>query len=261
MLTKHQQIAILKADAEECRSATPKRLCELKQERDEARASLAAIVQAMKDLLRRDERNTCQHENTHRGGVLWEICDECGAEWADDQGGKPYPCPHKQEPQAIPQAEIDALPVGRAYGGTEPKPQASAEPRSGGKCLECEGTIYTIRQAVLGCDSCEATWDTEVASAEPTRRELIDMPVEERRPHLERQALRLRVAELEKELAGLKPERASHAEKSLAAVGNVVQAFLDSPTDENRTRMADVLLNTNDYIEASRRISAVVGFR
>ena len=33
----------------------------------------------------------------------------------------------QEEPQAIPQAEIDALPVGRAYGGTEPKPQASAE--------------------------------------------------------------------------------------------------------------------------------------
>lgn len=32
---------------------------------------------------------TCEHEETHRGGVIWEICDQCGAKWADDEGGKP----------------------------------------------------------------------------------------------------------------------------------------------------------------------------
>lgn len=35
------------------------------------------------------ERQTCAHEETHRGGFLWEICDSCGAKWADDEGGKP----------------------------------------------------------------------------------------------------------------------------------------------------------------------------
>ena len=40
-------------------------------------------------LLKRDEINTCQHENTHRGGFLWEICEDCGGKWADDMGGKP----------------------------------------------------------------------------------------------------------------------------------------------------------------------------
>ena len=34
-------------------------------------------------------RNHCGHETTHRGGVIWEICDDCGARWADDEGGKP----------------------------------------------------------------------------------------------------------------------------------------------------------------------------
>jgi len=43
---------------------------------------------ALKNLLDRDERNTCRHEETHRGGFLWEICDCCGAKWADDMGGK-----------------------------------------------------------------------------------------------------------------------------------------------------------------------------
>lgn len=44
---------------------------------------------ALSALLDRDHANTCQHENTHRGGVIWEICDDCGAMWADDRGGKP----------------------------------------------------------------------------------------------------------------------------------------------------------------------------
>jgi hypothetical protein len=48
----------------------------------QAREALAA-------LLNRDQRNTCQHENTHRGGVLWTICDDCDAKWADDRGGMP----------------------------------------------------------------------------------------------------------------------------------------------------------------------------
>lgn len=44
---------------------------------------------ALAALLTRDMRNTCQHENTHRGGSIWEICDDCGWKWADDEGGKP----------------------------------------------------------------------------------------------------------------------------------------------------------------------------
>jgi hypothetical protein len=43
----------------------------------------------VRDLVCEIERNTCTHEETHRGGVLWEICDLCGAKWADDRGGRP----------------------------------------------------------------------------------------------------------------------------------------------------------------------------
>lgn len=35
------------------------------------------------------EQQTCPHEETHRGGAIWEICSECGCKWADDRGGKP----------------------------------------------------------------------------------------------------------------------------------------------------------------------------
>ena len=48
-----------------------------------------ALLAALKALLARDEKNTCRHEETHRGGAIWEICDSCGSMWADDEGGKP----------------------------------------------------------------------------------------------------------------------------------------------------------------------------
>jgi len=44
---------------------------------------------ALLAVLKRDIRNTCVHEETHRGGAIWEICDQCGAKWADDEGGRP----------------------------------------------------------------------------------------------------------------------------------------------------------------------------
>ena len=40
-------------------------------------------------LVRHIESETCTHEETHRGGAIWEICDSCGAQWADDRGGRP----------------------------------------------------------------------------------------------------------------------------------------------------------------------------
>jgi hypothetical protein len=58
-------------------------------ERDKLRTEAEALRKALRRLLMRDERNTCQHEETSRGGVIWEICDACGASWADDRGGKP----------------------------------------------------------------------------------------------------------------------------------------------------------------------------
>lgn len=49
------------------------------------------LYKALKDLLRYAETNTCAHEETHRGGTNWTICDGCGEMWADDKGGfKPY---------------------------------------------------------------------------------------------------------------------------------------------------------------------------
>lgn len=55
---------------------------------DRAEERERGLRDALQALLRRDQRN-CQHEETERGGVLWEICTQCGAKWADDDGGKP----------------------------------------------------------------------------------------------------------------------------------------------------------------------------
>lgn len=63
------------------------------------------LLAALEAMLRRDMRNTCQHEVTYRGGVLWEICSMCGSKWADDEGGKPE---WKDPPEwAAAQAAID----------------------------------------------------------------------------------------------------------------------------------------------------------
>lgn len=56
-------------------------------ERD--RREIERLREALTVLLRRDEINTCQHEETYRGGFLWEICLSCGANWTDDEGGRP----------------------------------------------------------------------------------------------------------------------------------------------------------------------------
>lgn len=55
---------------------------------ERARA-LAATRETLSRLVDYADRQTCRHEETHRGGYLWTICDQCGCKWADDQGGMP----------------------------------------------------------------------------------------------------------------------------------------------------------------------------
>ncbi len=51
---------------------------------------LKQVEEALVAALRLDP--TCEHEDTHRGGSIWTICDQCGKQWADDEGGfKPDP--------------------------------------------------------------------------------------------------------------------------------------------------------------------------
>ena len=45
------------------------------------------LADALRGLLEHVDRETCRHEQTHRGGSIWTICDDCGEKWADDRGG------------------------------------------------------------------------------------------------------------------------------------------------------------------------------
>ncbi|WP_394060597.1 hypothetical protein [Alcaligenes sp. WGS1538] len=62
--------------------------CDAAQDRGTDKVD-AALLNALLALVAYAEWNTCIHEDTHRGGGIWEICNDCGAKWADDEGGKP----------------------------------------------------------------------------------------------------------------------------------------------------------------------------
>ena len=47
------------------------------------------VLDILKGVTEYAARNTCMHEETYRGGSIWEICSMCGKRWADDRGGKP----------------------------------------------------------------------------------------------------------------------------------------------------------------------------
>lgn len=57
--------------------------------------------EVIRKLLNHIYANTCTHDETYRGGILWEICSQCGAKWADDEGGKP----DFEYPQCVKDAE------------------------------------------------------------------------------------------------------------------------------------------------------------
>lgn len=66
---------------------------------------LAAAREALRGLIDHVDCETCTHEETHRGGHIWTICDCCGRKWADDEGGF---VPHQDAPAvAIARATID----------------------------------------------------------------------------------------------------------------------------------------------------------
>ena len=67
-------------------SQTPQTGLSLTAAPQQAEVTDAALIRELVDHI---ERNTCTHEGTHRGGAIWEVCDSCGARWADDEGGKP----------------------------------------------------------------------------------------------------------------------------------------------------------------------------
>ena len=83
--------------------------------------ALHRLVRLLQSVLEYAERETCTHEETHRGGAIWEICDSCGKKWADDEGGKP------DGAHDLPQVLIDA----RDFLHSLPNVQEHATPLAG----------------------------------------------------------------------------------------------------------------------------------
>lgn len=79
-------------------------------------------MELLRGLVSEIERQTCEHEETHRGGAIWEICDSCGAKWADDEGGKP----EFEWPESVEKARefLAAHPTVEQAGGDERALQA-----------------------------------------------------------------------------------------------------------------------------------------
>jgi len=86
--------------------ASEREIDTLTRERDDARRDAARLRGEAFAFLNYVESQQCLHEETHRGGAIWEICDMCGSKWADDEGGKP----EWSEPKVITRfrAAIDA---------------------------------------------------------------------------------------------------------------------------------------------------------
>ncbi len=82
------------------------------------RELLQQALDALEKITQFAEAQICMHEETHRGGVLWEICDQCGAKWADDEGGKPeFKWPEETDAA---RAMIDAIRAHLAQPQPEP---------------------------------------------------------------------------------------------------------------------------------------------
>lgn len=80
---------------------------EAADEIDCLRDEIARLREALGALLGYAESNRCAHDDTYRGGAIWEICNDCGAKWADDRGGKPK----FREPKEFGQARAALAPV------------------------------------------------------------------------------------------------------------------------------------------------------
>lgn len=78
-------------------------------------------IETMQALVRHIESETCTHEETHRGGAIWEICDGCGMQWSDDR--------NPRTPFEWPKCVEDA----RAMLAASPKPQQADTDRQSGE--------------------------------------------------------------------------------------------------------------------------------
>ena len=83
---------------------------------------MSGVERAWRALLDHVDVETCHHEDTHRGGHIWTICDGCGRKWADDEGGF---VPHKDAP-AVAKARAALSAIEGGGGALQPSPSEQA---------------------------------------------------------------------------------------------------------------------------------------
>ena len=97
------------------------------------------FIRQFESLLIYAEQQVCLHEETHRGGVIWEICDSCGAKWADDEGGKPADAHDFPKPLRDARDFLDSL----------PNDQGERRPENDAKSYLTRGTKIEINASPL----------------------------------------------------------------------------------------------------------------
>ena len=60
-----------------------------------AQVPVADVREALVNLLAHVDRSTCTHENLHKAGTIWTICDDCDRKWSSDM--HPFK-PHEDAP-------------------------------------------------------------------------------------------------------------------------------------------------------------------
>jgi ribosomal protein L37AE/L43A len=124
------------------------------------------VVQALRDLLRHVEVNTCTHEETHRGGAIWTICDSCDRKWADDRGGF---VPHEDAPEVVAaRAALESFTLTQQQGGEQDAKDAERY-----RWLRKQGNREKAADMTLHRMDLDAAIDAEMAGAnarhKPTR--------------------------------------------------------------------------------------------
>lgn len=121
-------------------------------------------MELLRGLVSEIERQTCEHAETHRGGAIWEICDSCGAKWADDEGGKP----EFEWPESVEKARefLAAHPTVEQAGGDE---RAAFEYWASDeglypKAVERAGNCYKLAQT----QSYWMAWQARASLAQPS---------------------------------------------------------------------------------------------
>jgi hypothetical protein len=98
-LDEFKSAALVGLNVAECRiSVLEEQADQLTQQLAAANGRVEMLRDALGELRNYAIRFVCYHDETHRGGAIWEICDQCGQMWADDEGGKPK---EFKEPEAI----------------------------------------------------------------------------------------------------------------------------------------------------------------